>query len=140
MPKNPLLRFAATVRLQTFFEPGSVFKAFTLSSILENKTFGLDQTFNCEGGSWSVAGKVLHDAHGYGILTFREVIEKSSNIGTVKGAMRLGAEKLYKTIRDFGFGSKTGIGFPVRLADLSPTLNIGRVVQSSTSPSARGLR
>lgn len=91
------------------FEPGSVFKTFTLASILENKTFGLDEKFNCEYGSWAVAGKVLHDHHGSGVLTFREVIERSSNIGTVKGAMRLGGDKLYKTLKAFGFGSPTGI-------------------------------
>ena len=60
--------------------------------------------FHCENGSWAVAGKVLHDHRGHGRMPFREVIEKSSNIGTVKGAMRLGADKLYHTIRSFGFG------------------------------------
>ncbi len=91
------------------FEPGSVFKVITLAGILENKVFSLDEKFHCENGSWAVAGKVLHDHHGYGVLRFREVIEKSSNIGTVKGGMRLGADRLYKTIRAFGFGERSGI-------------------------------
>jgi len=102
------------------FEPGSVFKTITLSGILENKIFGLDEKFNCENGSWAVAGKVLHDHHGYGLLTFREVIEKSSNIGTVKGAMRLGADKLYKMIKNFGFGAKTGIGLAGEVSGITP--------------------
>lgn len=92
------------------FEPGSVFKSFTLAAIIENKTFKMSEKFFCENGSWAVAGKVLHDHHGSGTLTYREVIERSSNIGTVKGAMRLGADKLYKTLKLFGFGSEpTGI-------------------------------
>ncbi len=103
------------------FEPGSVFKAITLSGILEDKTFGLDEKFDCENGSWAVAGKVLHDHHGYGILSFREVIEKSSNIGTVKGAMRLGADKLYKYIKGFGFGAKTGIGLAGEVSGITPS-------------------
>ena len=102
------------------YEPGSVFKVFTLSSILENKTFGLDEQFNCENGAWAVVGKVLHDHTGHGMLTFREIIEKSSNIGTVKGAMRLGGVKLYKTIKDFGFGNRTGIGLAGEVGGLVP--------------------
>ena len=103
------------------FEPGSVFKAVTLCSILENKIFGLDEQFNCENGAWAVAGKVLHDHHGSGMLTFRQVIERSSNIGTVKGAMRLGAEKLYKTIKAFGFGERTGIPLTGEVRGIVPS-------------------
>ena len=102
------------------FEPGSVFKVITLASILENKTFGLDEKFNCEHGSWAVAGKVLHDHRGHGVMTYREIIEKSSNIGTVKGAMRLGGNKLYKTMRAFGFGERTGIGLAGEVAGIVP--------------------
>lgn len=102
------------------FEPGSVFKVFTLAGILQEKIFGLEEKFDCERGNWAVAGKVLHDHHGYGVLTYREIIEKSSNIGTVKGAMRLGADKLHKTIKDFGFGSKTGIGLAGEINGLVP--------------------
>ncbi len=102
------------------FEPGSVFKVFTLASIVQNKTFSMDEKFNCEHGSWAVAGRVLHDHHGSGILSFREVIEKSSNIGTVKGAMRLGAEKFYKTIKDFGFGNRTGVGLAGEVGGILP--------------------
>lgn len=91
------------------FEPGSVFKVFTLSAILEEKAARLDDKFDCENGAWAVAGKVLHDHKGYGVMSLREIIEKSSNIGTVKAAMRLGAQKFYKTVHAFGFGQRTGI-------------------------------
>lgn len=102
------------------FEPGSVFKGITLASVLENKTFPLTEKFDCERGSWAVAGKVLHDHHGSGILSYREVIEKSSNIGTVKGAMRLGGAKLYETIRRFGFGDKTGVSLIGEVSGIVP--------------------
>lgn len=102
------------------FEPGSVFKMFTLASIIENKTFPMDEKFDCERGAWRVAGRVLHDHKGSGVLTFREVIEKSSNIGTVKGAMRLGGDKLHKTIRGFGFGEKTGIDLAGEVGGIVP--------------------
>ncbi len=102
------------------FEPGSVFKVITLAGILEEKVFGLDEKFNCEGGSWAVAGKVLHDHKGHGLMSYREIIEKSSNIGTVKGAMRLGAARLYKTMRAFGFGDKTGVALAGEVNGIVP--------------------
>jgi cell division protein FtsI (penicillin-binding protein 3) len=102
------------------FEPGSVFKVFTLAGILQEKMMSLEQKLNCEQGSWAVAGKVLHDVHGYGLLTLREVMEKSSNIGTVKVAMKLGAPKIYKYIRDFGFGQRTGIGLAGEINGIAP--------------------
>jgi len=103
------------------FEPGSVFKVITLSAILENKAFSLEEKFNCENGAWAVAGKILHDHKGHGVMTFREVIEKSSNIGTVKGAMRLGGMKLYKMIRAFGFGDKTGVPLAGEVSGIAPS-------------------
>ena len=115
---DPVIRRNRAITDQ--YEPGSVFKMFTLSSILENKVFGLEEKFNCENGAWAVVGKVLHDHHGYGILSFREIIEKSSNIGTVKGAMRLGSARLYKTVKDFGFGSRSGIGLTGEVGGVVP--------------------
>ena len=102
------------------FEPGSVFKVFTLSGIVQEKIMTLEDKLNCEGGAWAVAGKVLHDVHAYGVMTLREIIEKSSNIGTVKAAMKLGAVKMHKYIRDFGFGSKTGIGLAGEIGGIVP--------------------
>ncbi len=102
------------------FEPGSVFKVFTLSGVVQERVMGLDDRLNCEGGSWAVAGKVLHDVHAYGALTLREIIEKSSNIGTVKVAMKLGATKVHKYIRDFGFGTRTGIGLAGEISGIVP--------------------
>jgi cell division protein FtsI (penicillin-binding protein 3) len=102
------------------FEPGSVFKVFTLAGVLEERILSLGDKFHCENGEWRVAGKVLHDVHGYGALTLREIIEKSSNIGTVKAAMKLGAGKIHKYVRDFGFGTKTGVGLAGEIAGLVP--------------------
>lgn len=102
------------------FEPGSVFKVFTLAGVLQEKVMSLEDKFNCENGAWAVAGKVLHDVHGYGTLTLREIIEKSSNIGTVKTAMKLGASRVHKTIRNFGFGSKTGVGLAGEIPGIVP--------------------
>ena len=91
------------------FEPGSVFKIVTASAALEEKKVVEEDTFFCENGSYQIGGRILHDHRPHGTLTFRQVIEESSNIGTVKVAQLLGPDMLYRYIRAFGFGSKLGI-------------------------------
>jgi cell division protein FtsI (penicillin-binding protein 3) len=91
------------------FEPGSVFKSITASAIIEEKAASPTDTFFCENGEYAIHKRILHDVHPYGTLSFREVIEKSSNIGTVKAAARLGKDKLFDYIRKFGVGAKLGI-------------------------------
>jgi len=98
--------------INDFFEPGSVFKIVTASAALEEKAVHLDDKFYCENGAYKVGKRILHDHTPHGILTFREVIEKSSNIGTVKVASLFGAQKMYNYMRAFGFYDKTGIDLP----------------------------
>lgn len=94
------------------FEPGSVFKIITASAVLEEGLVGLEDKFFCENGAYKISGRVLHDHRPHGILTFREIIEYSSNIGTVKVAQKLGERLLYKYVKLYGFGSLTGIDLP----------------------------
>lgn len=94
------------------FEPGSVFKIVTLSAVLEEGGLSLEDKIFCENGEYKVSKRILHDYHGYGTLTFREVIENSSNIGTVKSAMKLGRDRYYPYIKKFGFGDKTSLDLP----------------------------
>ncbi len=94
------------------FEPGSVFKIVTLAAALEEKKVVEEDKFFCENGAYRVASHILHDHRPHGWLTFREVIEQSSNIGTTKVAQLLGNELLYQYIKLFGFGAKLGIDLP----------------------------
>lgn len=91
------------------FEPGSVFKIVTASCALEKGVVGLEDRFYCENGKYFIGGRILHDHQPHGTLTFREVIEKSSNIGTIKAAQRLKRDDFYNSIRSFGFGQLSGI-------------------------------
>lgn len=96
-----------------FYEPGSVFKVVTASAALNEGVFQENDRVFCENGEYHITRRrVLHDVHSYGWLTVRQVIEKSSNIGAVKIAQKLGAEELYTYIKKFGFGEITGIDFP----------------------------
>ncbi len=91
------------------FEPGSVFKIVTASAALEEKRITEEDKIFCENGSYRIGGRILHDHRSHGVLTFKEVIEESSNIGTVKVAQLLGPDKVYQYLKAFGFGAKLGI-------------------------------
>lgn len=94
------------------FEAGSVFKIFAAGAALNEGIYDLDDTVFCENGVFRVPGGLLRDSHAYDTLTFQQVVEKSSNIGMAKVGMKLGKEKLYEYLIDFGFGEKTGIMLP----------------------------
>jgi len=100
------------------YEPGSVFKIFTLSTALENSVVKPDDEVFCEYGSYRTGGRVLHDAHPYGRLTVADVISKSSNIGTAKIAKKIGPDRLYQMMKRFGFGEKTHIDLPGEISGL----------------------
>ncbi len=93
-------------------EPGSIMKTFLLSAALEERVVTRETMFNCENGSMPFQGGVLHDVHPYGTLAVNDIIGKSSNIGSTKIAMRLGAENYHRYLKAFGFGEKTGIDLP----------------------------
>jgi len=101
------------------FEPGSVFKIVTLSAALEEKEVSEEDKFFCENGSYKVATHTLHDHRSHGWLTFREVIEQSSNIGTTKVAQILGPEQIYRYVKMFGFGTKLGVDLPGEVSGIT---------------------
>lgn len=94
------------------FEPGSVFKIITASAALEESVVNEKDRFFCENGAYRVSNHILHDHRPHGWLTFKEVIEQSSNIGVTKVAQNLGKDLLYKYIKKFNFGAKLGIDLP----------------------------
>ena len=100
------------------FEPGSIFKPFLAAAALEEKVVHPLERFDCSAGKIQVADRVIKDAHENGVLTFTDVIAQSSNVGTIKVALRLGKERFSKYITAFGFGRKTGVDLPGR--DLGP--------------------
>lgn len=91
------------------YEPGSTFKPFLLSAVLEEGLVSPNQAIYCENGRYSVGGKVVRDHKKYKKLSLKEVLKFSSNIGFAKLGKALGRERFYSYIRDFGFGEPTGI-------------------------------
>lgn len=104
--KNPII--------SSSFEPGSTFKPIVAAAAIEGGLARPDDLFFCENGSYYVGGTRIGEAsnHKFGWLSLSDIIVKSSNIGAVKVAEKLGPERLYKQVRKFGFGEKAGIGLP----------------------------
>jgi cell division protein FtsI (penicillin-binding protein 3) len=94
------------------FEPGSTFKIVTAAAAVEQGVVQLDDRFYCEQGVWNIGRFRLRDHDPFGWLTFKEIMEQSSNIGIAKIAELVGADTIYKYIRKFGFGRRTGIDIP----------------------------
>ncbi len=93
-------------------EPGSTFKIVVVSGALNNGTVKLTDSFDCEHGHFAYAGRVLHDHEAYGMLTVKDIIMKSSNIGAAKIGIKLGEQNLYDYAWNYGFGHGTGITLP----------------------------
>ncbi len=94
------------------FEPGSTMKIFSAATAIESSGSTANSIFFCENGAYKIGKNVVHDHSSHGWLSLQQIIKYSSNIGTVKVSEMIGPERLYHTLRDFGFGAKTGIDCP----------------------------
>jgi cell division protein FtsI (penicillin-binding protein 3) len=100
------------------FEPGSTFKVVVAAAALETKLTRPDELIDCQNGSITLSRHPFRDHKPYGLLTFKEVLEHSSNVGAVKLGLRLGQQRLYEALRNFGFGSETGVDLPGEIVGL----------------------
>jgi cell division protein FtsI (penicillin-binding protein 3) len=94
------------------FEPGSTFKLFLIAAALDEGIVKPSSSFFCENGSYRVADRVFHDHEKYGWLDVPHIIKYSSNICSAKIGEKLGKVQLYRYMKAFGFGAKTGIDLP----------------------------
>ena len=119
--------------IQDVLEPGSTFKVVSASAAIEQGTVTPEQRFNC--ASYTFAGKSYTDVHKYGVLSVREILEHSSNVGMVQVGRTLPREILRDTIVRFGFGRKTGVELPAeRNGNIT---SLARM--SATSPAAMSI-
>ncbi len=92
------------------YDPGSTMKCLAVAGAIDYGIVNLNTEFDCEDGYWYYGGYPLRDSgHRYDQLSVTEIIQKSSNIGTAKIALKMGENRLYQTLKRFGFGTKTGI-------------------------------
>jgi len=101
----------SNLAISTPFEPGSVFKVITLAAALETTKLRPDSPIYCGNGSFNLLGRIIHD-HVSGTLSMADVLAKSSNIGAIQIGLKVGDQQLYRYVRKFGFGRKTGVELP----------------------------
>ncbi|MFN2594800.1 MAG: peptidoglycan D,D-transpeptidase FtsI family protein [Actinomycetota bacterium] len=99
--------------LTDIYEPGSAFKIVTASGALQSHIVTPRTRFTVPY-SLQVADRTIHDAEGHGTesLSVKDIIDQSSNVGTVEIGLKLGKDRIDHYVRAFGFGSKTGLDFP----------------------------
>ncbi len=120
-------------------EPGSTFKIIVISGALNDKLVTLNDQFDCEHGHFSYAGRVLHDHASYGVLSTEGIITKSSNIGAAKVGIRMGEERLYEHMRNFGIGFATGIPLPGEVSGLLHPVKKWTKVSIAQIPMGQGV-
>jgi cell division protein FtsI (penicillin-binding protein 3) len=117
-PRNTPAEARANQALQNIYEPGSTFKIVAYSAAIERGLVKADDHIDCQMGSITVAGRLVHDHHPFGSLTISEALAKSSNVAAIKLGLKVGDDSMYDYMRLFGFGSRTGVELPGETAGL----------------------
>ena len=100
------------------FEPGSTIKPFTIAAALISGLYQPETMIDTRPGYMKIGRYSISDINNYGTLSIRDVIRKSSNVGTTKVALSLGPERLWKLHNKMGFGSLTASGYPGEVTGL----------------------
>ena len=108
-PRDPGLRNRA---LTDIFEPGSTMKPFVAALALDKKLVTPATMIQTAPGRILISGLPITDAHPHGLLSVEQVIQKSSNVGTVKMAMQMQPREMWEMYAQVGFGQKPQIDFP----------------------------
>jgi cell division protein FtsI/penicillin-binding protein 2 len=97
--------------VQDYYEPGSTFKIVTASAAFEEKAITPEAMIDASAGNIRFGSRVINDDHNYGVLSFADVIVRSSNVGAIKVALKLGPEKIGDYVKRFGFGKPSSPDF-----------------------------
>ncbi len=121
------------------FEPGSVMKAFTVGIALETNRVKPQTPIQTAPGRIQITGSTISDSHPHGVLTVQEVLQKSSNVGTVKMAMQMQPREMWETFSQAGFGQKPQITFPGVVSGRLRAYKTWRPIEQATMSYGYGL-
>ncbi|MBN8548985.1 MAG: penicillin-binding protein 2 [Deltaproteobacteria bacterium] len=124
---------------ETVFEPGSIMKPLVAAAAMEEKVVSPGEMINCENGRYYFAKHTIKDVHPNSLISFRDVLVRSSNIGMTKVGARLGKERLYKYLRAFGFGKDSGLGLPGESGGILRSLESWSAVDVATHSFGQGI-
>ena len=121
------------------FEPGSTMKPFVIGLALEKGMVRPETPIQTAPGRITITGSTISDAHPHGVLTVNEVIQKSSNVGTVKLAMQMQPREMWEFYSQIGFGQKPQIPFPGVVSGRLRPYKTWRPIEQATMSYGYGL-
>jgi len=121
------------------FEPGSTMKPFIAALALEKGLVRPETTIQTAPGRLQIGGSTISDAHPQGLLTVNQVIQKSSNVGTVKMAMQMQPREMWELFSQAGFGQKPQLPFPGAVSGKLRAHRTWRPIEQATMSYGYGL-
>jgi len=121
------------------FEPGSTMKPFIAALAMESGRVSPNTVIQTAPGHMTVTGSTIRDAHPHGPLTVAEVIQKSSNVGTVKMAMQMHPREMWELYTQVGFGQKPQLAFPGAVTGRLRPYKTWRPIEQATMSYGYGL-
>ncbi|HEY2927696.1 peptidoglycan D,D-transpeptidase FtsI family protein [Piscinibacter sp.] len=121
------------------FEPGSTMKPFIAAWAMESGRVTPNTVIQTAPGFINITGSTIRDAHPHGALTVAEVIQKSSNVGTVKMAMQMQPREMWELFTQVGFGQKPQIAFPGAVTGRLRPYKTWRPIEQATMSYGYGL-
>jgi cell division protein FtsI (penicillin-binding protein 3) len=121
------------------FEPGSTMKPFVIALALQKGLVRPDTLIQTAPGRLMIGGSTISDAHPHGVLTVSEVIQKSSNVGTVKMAMQMQPRDMWEMFSQVGFGQKPQLPFPGAVSGRLRAYKGWRPIEQATMSYGYGL-
>ncbi|MBP6490940.1 MAG: penicillin-binding protein 2 [Thauera sp.] len=141
-PNNRANLTGAQLRNRVFtdaFEPGSVMKPFIAALALERGKVRLNTPIDTGNGRMTIGTATISDTKRHGVMTMAEVVQKSSNIGTVKMAQQLGSEEMWHLFDQLGFGTPLNLGFPGETSGRLRPAKSWRPIEQATMSYGHGI-
>ena len=121
------------------FEPGSTVKPFVIALALQKGMVNPESNIQTAPGRMTIGGSTISDAHPQGLLTVNQVIQKSSNVGTVKLAMPMQPREMWEMYARVGFGAKPQVPFPGAVSGRLRAYKTWRPIEQATMSYGYGL-
>jgi cell division protein FtsI (penicillin-binding protein 3) len=121
------------------FEPGSTMKPFSVALALEMGKVKPTTMIDTAPGKLKIGSATIGDVHTYGMLSVEQVLQKSSNVGTVKLAMQLPAQRTWENFTALGFGQSPHIGFPGAVAGRVRPYKTWKPIEQATMSYGHGI-
>jgi cell division protein FtsI (penicillin-binding protein 3) len=121
------------------FEPGSTMKPFVIALALDKGLVKPESIIQTAPGHITISGSTITDAHPHGALTINEVIQKSSNVGTVKVAMQMQPRDMWEMFSQVGLGQKPQVPFPGVVSGRLRAYKTWRPIEQATMSYGYGL-